>query len=98
LKKKLKWPFQRLLARGQRKLLRRWLRYAENLSDTEHEMVYIFEPKVGRTLNDEEGRSVKDPIDYQEDNNGNSYCEVGNEMRSIDLIDFQEGRREIRDC
>jgi hypothetical protein len=73
-------------------LLRRWLRHAENLSDTEQEMVYICEPEVGRTLSDEEGRSVKGLINFQEGRDEFSNFQVGNEMRSIDLIDCQEGR------
>jgi hypothetical protein len=40
-------------------------------------------------------RSSEDLIDCQEDNSGNSYCQVGNEMGSGDLIDCQESRREI---
>jgi hypothetical protein len=43
-------------------------------------------------------RSIEDLIECQEDINGNSYFQGGNEMRSIDLIDFQEGRREIPNC
>jgi hypothetical protein len=33
MKKKVKWPVKKLLARGQRRLMRRWLRHAENLSE-----------------------------------------------------------------
>ena len=60
MKKKVKWSVKRLLARGQQQLLKRWLRYVENLSDTEEEVVYACEPEIGRHLNDEEEvRSVK---------------------------------------
>jgi hypothetical protein len=34
MKKKVKWPVKGLLARGKKQLLKRWLRYVENLSDT----------------------------------------------------------------
>jgi hypothetical protein len=44
-----------------------------------------------------EMRLIEDLIECQEDNNGNSYHQGGNEMRSVVLIDFQEGRREIPD-
>jgi hypothetical protein len=33
LKRTTKWPVQKLLARGKQQVLKRWLRYAENLSD-----------------------------------------------------------------
>jgi hypothetical protein len=42
LNRKAKWPIQKLLARKQQHELRKWLRYAENLSDIE--MVCICEP------------------------------------------------------
>jgi hypothetical protein len=38
-----------LLARGQQQLLKRWLRHAENLSDTEEEMIHICEPENWET-------------------------------------------------
>jgi hypothetical protein len=33
LKRKARWPVQKLLARRQQQVLKRWLRHAENLSD-----------------------------------------------------------------
>jgi hypothetical protein len=92
MKKKVKWSVKRLLARGQQQLLKRWLRYVENLSDTEEEVVYVCEPEIGRHLSDEEEvRSDKDLINCQERRDGFSYFQVGNEMRSLeDLIDCQE--------
>jgi hypothetical protein len=78
--------------------LRRWLRNAENLSDTEEEVVYICEPKVGRNLHDEEERSIKDLVDCQEGRDELLDCQVGNKKRSSkDLIDCQEGRDESSD-
>jgi hypothetical protein len=89
LNKKAKWPVQKLLARKQQQELRKWLRYAESLSDTE--LVCICEPEVGETLSDEEEGSVSDLINCQEGRDEFSYCQVGNEMRSLeDLIDCQE--------
>jgi hypothetical protein len=64
LNKKSKWPVQNLLARKQQQELKKWLRYAENLSDTE--LVCICEPEVGGTLSDEEEGSVSDLINCQE--------------------------------
>jgi hypothetical protein len=75
MQKKLKWLLHKFLARGQQQLLNRWLRYDGNLNDTEEEMVYIYEPKIGRHLNDEEEvRSIEDHIKYQMERNGHSSC------------------------
>jgi hypothetical protein len=40
-------------------------------------------------------RSSEDILDSHEESSGDSYCQVGNEMGSGDLIDYQESRREI---
>jgi hypothetical protein len=62
LKKKEKFHVEKLLTEKQQHVLKRWLRHAENLSDTE-EMVHICETETGKTLSDdEEKRSVKDLI------------------------------------
>jgi hypothetical protein len=68
----------------------------------EEEMVHICEPKTGKNLSDEEGRSITDLMNCQESRDEFSNCQVGNEMRSLeDIIDgweessgnsyFQEG-------
>jgi hypothetical protein len=124
MKKKVKWSVKRLLARGQQQLLKRWLRHAENLSDTEEEMIHICEPEIGRHLSDEEEvrsdedlincqvgrnglssfqvgnrkRSVEGLVYYQRSSVESSNFQVGNEMGSVDLIDFQVGRREVPNC
>jgi hypothetical protein len=83
-----------LLARKQQQELKKWLRYAENLSDTEEELVCICEPEIGETLDDEEGRSVSDLINYQEGRSELSNFQVGNGRRSVDdLIDCPGGQR-----
>jgi hypothetical protein len=70
--------------------LRRWLRHVESLRETE-EVVHICEPKVGKTHSDEEEKRSKDLMNCQERSDENSYCLVGNEMRSIeDLIGLEE--------
>jgi hypothetical protein len=98
LNRKEKWHVQKLLARKQQQVVRRWLRHVENLSDTEEEMVYICEPEVGRTLSDEEERSSKDLINCQVGRDGLSSCQVGNGERSVeDLIYFQRGSDESSD-
>jgi hypothetical protein len=77
------------LARKQREELRKWLRYAESLSDTE--MVCICEPEVGETLSDEEEGSISYLMNCQEGRDEFSNCEVANDMRPLeDIIDFQE--------
>jgi hypothetical protein len=49
-------------------------------------MVYISEPEIGKTLNDEEERSG-DLINCQVGRDGLSSCHVGNGKRSVeDLI------------
>jgi hypothetical protein len=58
LKRKVKWHVQKLLARKQQQEVRRWLRYVENPSDTEEDLVFIYEPEVEETLNYEEGRAI----------------------------------------
>jgi hypothetical protein len=89
MKMKVKWPVREMLARRQRRLLKLWLRHAENLNDTE--LVCICEPEVGETLSDEEERSVSNLIKYQEGRDEFLNCQVGNEMRSLeDLINCQE--------
>jgi hypothetical protein len=75
------------------------LRHVENRSDIEEEMVYICEPEVGKTLIDEEERSVKGLINWQVGRDGLSSCQVGNGKRSVeDIIYFQRGSTEILDC
>jgi regulator of replication initiation timing len=74
MRKKLKWPVKRLLARGQQQLLKKWFRRVENLSDIEEDMIHICELEFGRHLSDEEEvRSDKDLINCQESRDGFSY-------------------------
>jgi hypothetical protein len=49
-KAKEKWPVKELMVRGQRRLLKRWLRYAENLKATEEKMIYVCEPETGEMI------------------------------------------------
>jgi hypothetical protein len=51
-KAKEKWPVKELMVRRQCRLLRGWLRYAENLNGPEEEMVQICEPETGRNLSE----------------------------------------------
>jgi hypothetical protein len=51
MKTKEKWPVKELMARRQHRLLRGWLRHAENLNGPE-EVVQVCEPETGRNLSD----------------------------------------------
>jgi hypothetical protein len=101
---KVKWLVREMMARRQRRLLRKWLRYDENLKATkEEEMVHICELELGEILGEEnELGSSDDLIDCQERSGEFPYFHMGKEteMRSTnDLKDFQEGREEeILDC
>jgi hypothetical protein len=77
--------------------LRKWLRDAENLNDTE-EIAYICGPEIGRNISDEEEtRSIEDIIDCKESISEILGCQVGNGMILVDLVDFHVGRKEIPD-
>jgi hypothetical protein len=65
MKKKVKWPIKKFLAKGQQRMLRGWMRYVESLRD-EEEVVHIYEPEAGKSLSDdEEKRSEKGLRSYQ---------------------------------
>jgi hypothetical protein len=65
-KTKVKWPVKQLMVIRQCRLLRKWLRYAENLKTTEEEMVHVCEPETGDILSEEnEMRSSEDLKNYQ---------------------------------
>jgi hypothetical protein len=95
LNRKVKWQVKKLLARGQRRLMRRWLRHGENLSEPEEELIHICELETGRNLSDEEDKgSGGDLTNYHEGRDEFSYFQVRNEMRSIDdLIECQDNNR-----
>jgi hypothetical protein len=63
-KAKEKWPVKQLMVIKQRRLIRGWLRYVENLNGPEEEMVQICEPETGRNLS--EMRLVEDIKHCQE--------------------------------
>jgi hypothetical protein len=93
LSRKVKWPIQKLLAR-KKQVMRKWMRHAENLDDIEEKVIHICVPDIGRKFSDEEEvRSVKGILNCQEGSDEISYCHVGNEMRLVDLIDYQMGRK-----
>jgi hypothetical protein len=99
-KPKVKWPVRELMVKGQQRLLKRWLRYAENLKATEEKMICHCWPETGRGLDDWDDEefelgSSEDLIDCQEGSGRfpNGQMGKGTEMRSADdLKDCQEGR------
>jgi hypothetical protein len=99
MKKKVKLPIKKLLARGKQKLLRVWLKYVESIIG-EHEMVHICEPETRKSLSDgEEKRSEKGLRNCPVSSEGLSGCLEGNENRSmVDLKDCQVGSEESSDC
>jgi hypothetical protein len=96
-KPKEKWPVKELMVRGQCRLLKRWLRYAENLNGPEEEMVQVCEPETGRDLS--ELGSAEDLKNCQEGREEILDCQVGNELRSLrDLRDCHEDSQGISHC
>jgi len=88
-KPKVKWPVKEFMVIRQRRLLRGWLRYAENLNGSE-EMVQVCEPEIVRILDEEnEMGSTEDLKNFQEGREEIPFFEVGNELRSA---------KDIRDC
>jgi hypothetical protein len=80
-KAKEKWPVKELMVIRQRRLLRGWLSYAENLNGPEEEMVQVCEPENGRNLS--ELGSAGDLKNCQEGGEEILDCQVGNELRSL---------------
>jgi hypothetical protein len=81
MKTKVKWPVKELLARRQRKLLKEWLRYVEDLR-VEEEVVHVCEPEAGRNISDdEEKRSLEDLRDCQAGSEEFPIFQVGREKR-----------------
>jgi hypothetical protein len=71
MKKRVKWPVKELLDRGQRKMMRIWLRHTRKLSELEEELIHISEPRTKRNISDEEeNRSDKDLVNSQVGENG----------------------------
>jgi hypothetical protein len=97
---KVKWPIKELMVRRQRRLLKGWLRYTENLNGPE-EMVQVCEPETWRGLNDAESELglVGDLTNCQEGREEIPVCQVGNELRSLrDLKDYHEDSQGISHC
>jgi hypothetical protein len=89
---KVKWPVRELMVKGQQRVLRRWLRYAENLKATEEKMICHCWPET---------RKILDDWDDEEDELGSSenlkncqegreveipVCHEGNELRSVEHL------------
>jgi hypothetical protein len=93
MKTKIKCLVRELVPRRQQRLLKGWLRHAENLNRSEEEMVQVCEPEAGGNLSDAEDdmRSAEDLKECQESREEIPNFQEGNKMRSLrDLIDCQE--------
>jgi hypothetical protein len=102
-KAKAKWPVKQLMVIRQRRLLKRWLRYAENLRATEEDMICYCWPETGQSL---DGDDDDDDWNKLESADGFKYCRLGrkeeipichegNELRSVeDLTDCHEDSQE----
>ena len=89
------------MARRQRRLLKGWLRYVENLNGPEEEVVQMCEPKTGRGLKDEENELglVEDLKNSQEVRVEIPYCQEGKELRPLqDLTDYHKDSQGISHC
>jgi hypothetical protein len=91
-KPKMKWPVREMMVMRQRRLLKEWLRYVENLKDTEEELVQICEPKIGEILGEENGLgSIEDLKSFHEGREEIPNFHGGSELRSLQaLTDCQE--------
>jgi hypothetical protein len=88
-KPKVKWPVKKLMVIRQRRMIRGWLRHAENL-DGPKEMVQICEPETGRYFDEEdEMGSAEDLRNCQEGREEIPNFQVGKGLRSLrDLTDY----------
>jgi hypothetical protein len=105
-KAKAKWPVKQLMVIRQRRLLKRWLRYAENLRATEEDMICYCWPETGKSLDGDDD----DDWDKLESADGFKYCRLGrkeeipvcqegNELGSVeDLKDCREDSQGISNC
>jgi hypothetical protein len=99
-KMKAKWPVKELMARRRCRLLRWWLRHAENLNRLE-ERVQICEPDTGRNISDDEDErgSAEDLNKCQEGREEIPNFQEGNGLRSLwDITDYHEDSRGISHC
>jgi hypothetical protein len=95
-KAKAKWPVKQLMVIRQRRLLKRWRRYAENLNAIEEDMICYYWPETGQSLdgdNDDDWNNL-------ESTDGFKYCRLG---RKEEIPVCQEGNElgsveDLKDC
>jgi hypothetical protein len=85
-KEKTKWPVKQLMVIRQRRLLKRWLRYAENLRATEEDMICYCWPETGQSLDGDDDDD--DDWNKLESADGFKYCRLG---RKEEITVCQEG-------
>jgi hypothetical protein len=93
-KAKAKWPVKQLMVIRQRRLLKRWLRYAEDLRATEENMVCYCWPETGKSLDGGDDWGKLESVD------GFKYCRLG---RKEEIPACQEGNElgsveDLKDC
>jgi hypothetical protein len=82
-KPKEKWPVKELMVRRQCRLLKRWLRYVENLNGLEEEMVQVCEPETGKFFSEENELGSFEDLKHCQEGSGNiSDCQVGRDENS----------------
>jgi hypothetical protein len=93
-KAKVKWPVRELMARKHCRMLRRWLRHAENLKATEEKMICHYWPETGKSLDDwDDEEDLKDCQEGREEEIPD--CQEGTELRSAeDLTECHENSQE----
>jgi hypothetical protein len=102
-KAKAKWPVKQLMVIRQRRLLKRWRRYAENLSATEEDMICYCWPETGQSLdgdNDDDWNKLESADGFKYCRLGRKeeipVCQEGNELGSVeDLKDCREDSQGI---
>jgi hypothetical protein len=99
-KAKAKWPVRELMVRRQRRLLRKWLRYAENLKATEEKIIDYCWPETGKGLDDDDDDDWGDEEFELGSAEDLKHCQVG---REEEIPDCQEGNRlrsveDLTDC
>jgi hypothetical protein len=76
-----------MMVMRQCRLLKRWLRYAENLKATEEKMIFHCEPEIGRGLDDDEEFELGLAEDLKDCQEGREeeipVFQEGNELRSL---------------
>jgi hypothetical protein len=100
-KPKVKWPVRELMVKRQQRLLKRWLRYAEDLRATEEEMICYCWPETGKSLDDWDELGSTDDLKHCRLGRKEEIpvSQEGNRLRSVEgLKDCREDSQGISNC